>query len=203
MQGDQTHTEKKRERMIKDNEFTSVYGLAENSVQRLMMLIYRTCQRPEDLIKAGPANIKRIEHEGREIRVLPIKQGKTGKTVDIVIAGDLADIVNEHMSEKTVWPTFVHTRAGKKYTYSGLVAMFRRYVTKAKLTDFGMYDLKGKGATDMYRAGMPIERIQHLLGHESVTTTEVYIKASLPDVAMPNMRQIGAKPLSQALAIAV
>ena len=50
--------------------------------------------------------------------------------------------------------------------------------------------LKGKGATDMFRAGTPIERIQHLLGHGSVTTTEVYIKARLPDVAMPNMRKM-------------
>ncbi|HYD78774.1 MAG TPA: tyrosine-type recombinase/integrase [Paucimonas sp.] len=53
-----------------------------------------------------------------------------------------------------------------------------------------MYDIKGKGATDMFRAGVPIERIQHLLGHESVTTTEIYLKARLPDVAMPNMREM-------------
>jgi integrase len=51
-------------------------------------------------------------------------------------------------------------------------------------------DLKAKGATDMYRAGVSIEHIQQLLGHESVTTTEVYIKARLPDISMPNMRVI-------------
>ncbi len=39
----------------------------------------------------------------------------------------------------------------------------------------------------------PIERIQHLLGHERVTTTEIYIKARLPDVSMPNMREMAAK----------
>lgn len=42
----------------------------------------------------------------------------------------------------------------------------------------------------MYRARVPLKRIQHLLGHDSVTTTEIYIKARLPDVAMPNMREI-------------
>lgn len=166
-------------------------------------LIYRTCQRPEDLIKAGPANIKRIDHEGREIRVLRIQQGKTGKTVDIILAGDLEKLVDEHLGSKTVWPTFVHTRVGKKYTYSGLVAMFGRYVRKENLTDFGMYDLKGKGATDMYRTGTPIERIQHLLGHESVTTTEIYIKARLPDVSMPNMREMAEKEVSPPTALSV
>jgi len=160
-------------------------------------------QRPDDLIKAGPASIKRIDHEGREIRVLRIQQGKTGKTVDIILAGDLEKLVDEHLSAKTVWPTFVHTRVGKKCTYSGLVAMFGRYVRKEKLTDFGMYDLKGKGATDMYRSGTPIERIQHLLGHESVTTTEIYIKARLPDISMPNMREMAEKEVAPLTALSV
>jgi site-specific recombinase XerD len=131
--------------------------------------------------------VKEVQHEGREVRVLRISQGKT---VDIILAGDLEKLVDEHLRESTVWSPFVHTRAGKKYTYSGIAAMFRRYVRKTGLTDFGLYDIKGKGATDMYRAGVPLERIQHLLGHDRVTTTEIYIKARLPDVATPNMREM-------------
>ncbi len=191
--GIKRNPEKPRERMIEDHEYQAVYGCADISVQRMMMLIYRTCQRPEDLIKVGIANIKRVEHQGKEVRVLRIKQSKTGKTVDIILAGDLLDLVDTHLNAQTVWPTFVHTRAGKRYTYSGLVAMFRRYLQKVKLTDFGMYDLKAKGATDMYRAGVSLEHIQQLLGHESVTTTEVYIKARLPDISMPNMREMKEK----------
>jgi len=38
----------------------------------------------------------------------------------------------------------------------------------------------------MYRSGVPIEQIQHLLAHTSVTTTERYIKARLPDLVEPN-----------------
>ena len=65
------------------------------------------------------------------------------------------------------------------------------------LADFGRYDIKSKSATDMYRAGVPLERIQQLLGYHSVTTTEIYIMARLPDVAIPNMRSSPAeKPLS-------
>jgi integrase len=134
------------------------------------------------------ANVKKVDHEGQEVRVLRISQGKTRKTVDIVLAGELGQLIDNHIQASPVWPTFVHTRAGKRYSYDGISSMFRRYVQKAGLTDFGLYDLKGKGATDMYRAGIPLERIQHLLGHESVTTTEIYIKARLPDIAMPNMR---------------
>lgn len=188
--GVKRNTEVPRERMIDDDEYRAVLERSDESVRRMMVLIYRTCQRPEDLLRVGPADIKRVEHQNREIRVLRIKQAKTGKTVDIVIAGELESLVDSHFAAQTVWPTFVHTRAGRKYTYSGLVAMFSRYVKSAELTDFGMYDLKGKGATDMYRSGVPIERIQQLLGHASVTTTEVYLKARLPEVAMPNMREL-------------
>lgn len=188
--GVRRNSEKARERMIEDHEYQKAFALAEPSVRRMMTLIYRTCQRPEDLLCAGIQNVKRVEHEGREVRVLRIRQGKTGKTVDILLAGELEKLVDEHLASKTVWPTFVHTRAGKRYTYAGLAAMFRRYVRKAGMTDFGLYDIKGKGATDMYRAGVSLERVQHLLGHDSVTTTEIYIKARLPDVAMPNMREI-------------
>lgn len=184
--GVKRNTERKRERYIEDAEFWAVFNLAEPSVKRMMTLIYRTAQRPEDLLKCGPTNLKRVYAHDEEIRVLRITQGKTGATVDIRLEGDLATLVDECLAEKVVRQTFVHTRHGKRYTYDGISSMFRRYVAGAKLEDFGMYDLKGKAATDMYRAGVPLERIQHLLGHTSITTTERYIKARLPDLVEPN-----------------
>ena len=48
----------------------------------------------------------------------------------------------------------------------------------------------GKGATDTCRAKFPQWYIQRLLEHESMTATEIYIKARLPDMAMPKMREI-------------
>jgi site-specific recombinase XerD len=40
----------------------------------------------------------------------------------------------------------------------------------------------------MYRAGVALEQIQHLLGHTSIKTTEIYIKARLPDLVAPAPR---------------
>ena len=39
---------------------------------------------------------------------------------------------------------------------------------------FGPYDIKGKGATDMWLAGVPITVIPVLCGHASAQTTECY-----------------------------
>ena len=44
------------------------------------------------------------------------------------------------------------------------------------MPSFGFRDLKGKGATDMWQAGVPIEEIQALCGHEDKATTEIYVK---------------------------
>jgi integrase len=59
---------------------------------------------------------------------------------------------------------------------------------KRGFKDFAPYDLKSKGATDMYQAGSPIEEIAQLCGHESSRTTEIYIKQRLRCAVMPNER---------------
>lgn len=70
----------------------------------------------------------------------------------------------------------------------GIGAMLRRYCKKAKVKTFGLMDIRAKGATDMYLRGVPLERIQILMGHKSVTTTEIYIKRLLQtiSIATPN-----------------
>lgn len=199
--------ETKRIRIVEDHEFQAVYTRAPSNVQRLMTLVYRTLQRPEDLLKIGPRNIITREVDGKKCKVLQVKQGKTGATVEIIVTDDVEAAIAQEGN--IVYPTFIHTTAeakrvkpGQKYTYSGINSMFRRALdayrkeieeaTGHKPPPFGIYDLKGKGATDMYRAGIPLEKIQQLAGHDSVTTTEIYIKARLIDPVMPNNRKISA-----------
>jgi len=72
--------------------------------------------------------------------------------------------------------------------------MFRRYRIKAKIADFGLRDLRAKGATEMYRADPNnVRKIQLLLGHKSVQTTEIYLKGLLAEIVRPNERPIIAE----------
>jgi site-specific recombinase XerD len=64
--------------------------------------------------------------------------------------------------------------------------MLNRYQKIGGIESFGLQDLKAKGATDMYKAGVPIEIICELLGHSSVTTTEIYIKQHMVTIAVTN-----------------
>lgn len=61
----------------------------------------------------------------------------------------------------------------------------------AEMAPRGYYDMKGKGATDMWLAGVPLTLVQVLCGHDSVTTTEKYVKARCRGIVAPNQVAIG------------
>jgi integrase len=70
----------------------------------------------------------------------------------------------------------------------------RRACGRPLIKSFGYRDLKGKGATDMWLAKVPIEQIQALLGHANKTTTEIYIKQRWQVAVAPNMVTMAQKP---------
>jgi integrase len=200
--GVRRNKETPRERYVEHNEYQAVRKLAVRQVRGLMDLIYRTLQRPEDIIQWTPANIVfKQEPDGSSRRVIRNDQGKTGAIVDIAITPDIETIIRD-LRMDSMPPnsdmTLIHRMDGDPYTYDGLCAMLRRYVNKTpdnkqrklkkvSIAGFGFYDLKAKGATDMWLSGVPLEQIQVLCGHDSVTTTEIYVKCRWRGTVEPNM----------------
>ena len=131
------------------------------------------------------------------VRILAFKQGKTGAQLRIALAPELEKLINRATGArpKPDLP-LVHTRDDEGYSYSGISAMLHQAIKKVNrerarlgqpdVPSFGFRDLKGKGATDMWRAGVQIERIQLLCGHSDKSTTERYIKARWTETAQPN-----------------
>lgn len=169
-----------RGRLVSDAEYLNVYAQAPASVRLAMVLCVRTLGLPADVLAMGPRNVRRLD--GR--RTLAFARGKTGAKVEVEVVGELAAALEPLLG--TLHATFVRRRDGKAYTVMGMGAMFRRCCRKAGVRDFGLRDLRAKGATDMFRAGAPIRQIQLLLGHASVRTTEVYLKGLLAEVVRPN-----------------
>lgn len=190
--------ERRRERYVTDAEYRAVFLEAGDTVRLMMELVYRTLQRPEvDVLAWTPANV-RMKAEGR---VLHFKQNKTGRAIDIALVGAFEKLVRAAIGEvPKLHQAIVHTRDGHPYTYDGISAMLKRAIARARLSSpalaemasFGFRDLKGKGATDMYRDGEAIERIQALCGHADKPTTEIYIKQRWLETAQPNQREISA-----------
>lgn len=194
--GIKRNPESKRERYVTHDEYRDVFAVALPQVQAMMELTYRTLQRPEsDIIYWTIANLP--TKDGK--RIIRNIQNKTGKTVDIEIAPDMEPLIDRLVGDvPRIGRPLVCTNLGKQYTYDGLSSMLKRAITAAnvdrkkkgnneKIGSFGFRDLKGKGATDMWQAGIPIEKIQLLLGHDDKSTTEIYIKQRWRETAASNM----------------
>jgi len=194
------NTESKRERYVTHDEYRDVWEVATRSERLLMGITYRTLQRPEsDIILWTTAN---LVNDGAA-RALQFRQNKTGRPHKIALSPELDLLLPRPAGKvrKLVEP-LVRRLDGGFYTYDGLSSMLKRSIEVANerraargiapIASFGYRDLKGKGATDMYFIDkVPIEQIQQLLGHSSVTTTEIYIKARWRETAQPNKVSLG------------
>lgn len=194
--GVQRNPESKRERYVTHEEYRAVYEAGNRAVRLAMELVYRTLQRPEvDVLAWKPANVR--SKEGG--KVLHFRQSKTGKLIDIALVGQLGALVAEAIGPvPQLHQPILHRLDGDAYTYDGISAMLKQAQAKvraehakkkgplAEMPSFGLRDLKGKGATDMWLAGTPIEQIQLLCGHADKATTERYIKARWRATAQPN-----------------
>lgn len=194
--GVRRNPESKRERYVTDDEYRATYAAGNRAVRLAMELVYRSLQRPEvDVLAWTPANV-RSKDGGK---VLHFRQSKTGRLIDIALVGELGAMVREAIGEvPQLHQPILHRLDGEAYTYDGLMSMVKQAQAKvrrehakkggplADMPAFGLRDLKGKGATDMWRAGVPIEEIQQLCGHADKATTERYIKARWNVTAQPN-----------------
>lgn len=180
-----------RDRLISDAEYLAVHAKAIASAKLAMTLCVRTLGLPGDVLKMGPRNLVKYD-DGR--RTLRFARGKTKVKVEVEIAGELAIALQPFIDNPTAHPTFVRRRNGRPYTVDGIGSIFYRACEKASVKDFGLRDLRAKGATEMFRADPNnIRQIQLLLGHSSVRTTEIYLKQLLAEIVQPNMRPIVAE----------
>lgn len=177
--------EKPRARYLEDREVTAFLEVAGPSERALAEMIYRTLQRPADILRWTKSNL--VDEGGQ--RFLQFKQSKTGAAMKIIVTPTVQaalDAMSQARKKKSLY--LIAREDGRPYTESGLASMFRRSTFKAKISDFAPYDLKAKGATDMYQAGTAIEIISQLCGHDSTRTTEVYIRQHLRQPILPNDR---------------
>lgn len=197
--GIQRNSESKRDRYVSDAEYRDVWAMAHSSVRLMMELTYRTLQRPESDIINWTTEVLLTDDKQRKLQ---FKQHKTGKLMKIAVPAELNVLISQSLGKITgLRQPLVRTRDGHAYSYDGLSAMLKRNIAKANvarkakgiepMASFGFRDLKGKGATDMWLAGVTIEQIQQLCGHEDKRTTEIYVKQRWRETMQANQVVMG------------
>ncbi len=166
-----------RDVYVDDAVYQAVWDAASPSLQDAMDLAYLTGQRPADVLKLSPSDIK----DG----AIMVKQNKTGKRLRVAIEGQLA-VVMARISARSVQSTtaIVCTRKGQPMTHAMLRGAFDRarkvaIAANPDLADeiraYQFRDLRAKAGTDKEEAeGM--QAAQDQLGHASAKMTAHYVR---------------------------
>ena len=70
---------------------------------------------------------------------------------------------------------FVSERGYSRLQKSGIESAMRKLGASAGVENTHPHKFRRTGATMALRSGMPIEKVSHLLGHESIETTQIYL----------------------------
>lgn len=72
-------------------------------------------------------------------------------------------------------------RLGRPLSYNAVRKRFKAALEKAGITrDYGLHGLRHTFATEMLNAGLRLEVLQHLLGHDDISMTQRYARLSAP-----------------------
>lgn len=159
--------EKKRDRLITDEEFKLVQAKAALHLQTIMDLAYSTGQRIMDVVKIRLAD---VTPEG-----IYFQQQKTKKRLLVRMNPEIAQALERakalHTNIRGL--TLFHQRGGRPYSYGAIRDAFRRACVLAGVQDYRPNDHRAKSLTDARRQGKDPTK---LAGHTKSETTQRYLR---------------------------
>jgi len=164
---------------------TTVVGRREAA---LMSVLYETGARVSELIGLELRDLRLSGPRSATLR------GKGGKTRVVPLSEAAAELVLAHLADRGVDPRdqpFLSERAfcppGRSaYSRAGVAKMVRRNLSRAREShpELALPDtthphaFRASRAIHLIDSGIDIVRVRDFLGHASVTTTEIYLRAT-------------------------
>jgi len=151
----------------------------------MLELLYATAIRAEELLTLPVDNVNLgdktlfVHGKGAKDRVIPI-----GDWVLPFLLNYMENVRPNLMKNGSAAEVlFVSMRSGKPLCSSNLHDLFARYLKKTALTNHvSAHTLRHACATHMLHGGADIRYIQDLLGHNSLSTTQIYTKVDIGDL---------------------
>jgi integrase/recombinase XerD len=140
----------------------------------MIVVLLRTGMRIGELLNTV---MSELSVKDRRIEIYEAEKTRVGRVV--YLSDDALDALKAWLRERDPEkPYLFYGQRGKKLTYGGARLMFRKYLDSAGLSPKGysLHCLRHTFATELLNAGMRLECLQQLLGHESVEMTRRYAK---------------------------
>jgi len=140
----------------------------------MILLLLRTGMRIGELLNT---QVRDIHVKERKIDIWEAEKNRIGRVV--YFSDDALDALRTWFTKRDPAKAFVFYAQGRDtMTYAGARAMFCKYLRKADLSNKGytLHCLRHTNASSLLNAGLPLECLRDLLGHNSVEVTRRYAK---------------------------
>ena len=138
----------------------------------ILTLLYDAALRISELI-----NLKRSDINFGKLSTITIKESKCNKTRTIPISNNTADLIKQYIDISSENIYLLESNQKKQYTSNGIRKIIFKY-TKNMRFKVNSHTFRHSKASHMLESGIPLIYIRDFLGHESITTTEIYAKVN-------------------------
>ncbi len=155
-----------------------VQALEDVRDRAIFMVLLRTGMRVGELLAA---RVQEVDLGEASFTIPKGKKNRRGRVVYLSAEahGALSAWLAERLGEPTE-PLFPG-RWGRPLSYNAVRKRFKAHLAKAGVTRaYGLHSLRHTFATEMLNAGLRLEVLQRLLGHDDLSQTQRYARLSAP-----------------------
>jgi integrase len=171
----------RRERIPTADEIGTLLKHASPEFRLIYTGLSQCGARPGELCRA---QISDVDWDKGRITLAEHKTArKTGKPRVIPIGKNFGQTLQKAIDCRHTGPVFLSPK-GEEWTVGNLSGTHRRLRDAAGLLrDLVLYLARHRFGTEALRAGLPLKEIAELMGHVSVTTTEIYLHRDVTELA--------------------
>jgi integrase/recombinase XerC len=147
----------------------------------LITLMLHTGLRVSEVAALGRADVELSPHQG----TLAVRGGKGGKYRMVPLNTDARKALQAYLEERSEirdGDCLFSGQRGEPLASPGIYYLVQRYAYVARLEAVTPHTLRHTFGKNLVDAGVSLDRVAQLLGHESVDTTRIYTTPSAQDL---------------------
>ncbi|MDO8428355.1 MAG: tyrosine-type recombinase/integrase [Candidatus Diapherotrites archaeon] len=165
--------------VLSREELTRLFSVVSNTRNRLMLeFMYSTGARVSECVNLKINDLSFGDHTGM------VRGGKGNKDRMIVLSEKWIKEIKNHLNGKKTKSEYVFTKKnGSPLSTDTVERIVKKACFSAKITKLiTPHSLRHAFATHLLESGENIRKIQELLGHADLSTTQIYTKVSIEEL---------------------
>lgn len=152
--------------------------------QAMLELLYATGMRVSEFVSL---DLRSIELHNRQASVRCVGKGRRERLIPIhatavtALHNYLQNARPQLCRGRREVALFINRR-GERLTRQGVWLIIKNYAKQAGITGVTPHTLRHSFATHLLRGNAPLRNVQELMGHRSISTTQVYTHLTDPDL---------------------